>query len=206
MKEYLIGRGNDSDIVIPDESDQVSRHHVYLRIGFWGKMMMKDVSNNGTFANDVPLKKSEWERVSRKEHISLAKVWDLDWNTIPHPYRVTKIVLSVLIVLLLAGGGTAGYLYQDELGKWLGLKKEKKADSADIAEEKADSTKVDSTNTPKDSVAATQPVETKKTQKKTSKKKNNVTIKKDDPQLPEEDDTMNPSKRDKGIRSGEIIM
>ena len=206
MKEYLIGRGNDSDIVIPDESDQVSRHHAYLRIGVWGKMMMKDVSNNGTFANDVPLKKSEWERVSRKEHISLAKVWDLDWNTIPHPYRVTKIVLSVLIVLLLAGGVTAGYLYQDELGKWLGLKKEKKADSGDIAEEKADSTKVDSTNTPKDSVAATQPVETKKTQKKASKKKTNVTVKKDDPQLPEEDDTMNPSKRDKGIRSGEIIM
>lgn len=206
MKEYLIGRGNDSDIVIPDESDQVSRHHVHLKIGFWGKMMMKDISNNGTFANDVPLKKSEWEKVSRKDHISLAKVWDLDWNTIPHPYRVTKIVLSVLIILLLAGGGTAGYLYRDQLSKWMGLKKETKAETESISKEGSDLIKADSTNTPKDSVSAPQPEKANKPQKKTGKKKSSVSKKKKEPQMPEEDDTMDPSRRDKGIRAGEIIM
>ena len=104
MKEYLIGRGLDADIVIPDETDQVSRHHCYLRISFFGRMQLCDDSTNGTFINGETMEKGEWRNVSRKDKVSLAKVWELDWDEVPHPYRKPHILLAALLIAALIFG------------------------------------------------------------------------------------------------------
>ena len=55
MKRIVIGRGIDCDIVIPDEKDNVSRHHLVISFGLFGKMTISDTSSNGTFVNDRKL-------------------------------------------------------------------------------------------------------------------------------------------------------
>lgn len=52
MKKITVGRGNDCDIVIPDERDNVSRHHMVISFNLLGKMTISDTSSNGTFINE----------------------------------------------------------------------------------------------------------------------------------------------------------
>lgn len=200
MKEYTIGRGNDSDIVIPDESDQVSRKHCVLRIFFWGKMLLNDNSSNGTFVNGETLEPGTWYRVSRKDTVSLGKVWDLDWDEIPSPYRIKRIILSLVLLLLLGGGGTAAYIFRDDLSD---IFKEKKINMDDIEEENSntaiDSTKVDTLAVD----TATAPVKTpsKKQTAKPKKKKNagnNHNKSKEEKSKPETENSR--------IRAGEMIL
>lgn len=42
MKRIIIGRGIDCDIVIPDEKDNVSRHHLVISFGLLGKMTISE--------------------------------------------------------------------------------------------------------------------------------------------------------------------
>lgn len=52
--EMVIGRGNDSDIVLPER--QVSRHHVKIHYQD-GRYLLEDLeSKNGTFLNGQPVK------------------------------------------------------------------------------------------------------------------------------------------------------
>lgn len=204
MKEYIIGRGNDSDIVIPDESDQVSRKHCMLRVHFWGKMFLNDESSNGTYINGGKVESKTWLRVSRKDAISLGNVWDFDWNMVPRPYRIAKIILSVLLVLVLAGGGAAGYIFRDDIA---GLFREKNIKKVDFDEEnttaKTDSTAVDSTVV--DSAAAVTATNTNSTKpgRKSVKKsgsKKNVKVK-----IKPETEKPESKTDDRRMRAGEVI-
>lgn len=109
MKKLIIGRGNDCDIVIPDESDLVSRHHAELIFDFWGKMQIVDTSSNGTFLNGVRLAKGQPMEVRRTDVVSLAKKWEFDWETVKDPYAkqrpmtIAGISLGALALLGLLG-------------------------------------------------------------------------------------------------------
>ena len=109
MKKLTIGRGNDCDIVIPDDSDLVSRHHAELLFDFWGKMQIVDTSSNGTFLNGVRLTKDQPMEVRRTDMVSLAKKWDFDWETVKDPYAkqrpltIAGISLGALALLALLG-------------------------------------------------------------------------------------------------------
>ena len=64
MKRIIIGRGNDCDIVIPDDTDDVSRHHLVLSFNFLGKMTVSDTSSNGTYINNIRmLKGASWRQL-----------------------------------------------------------------------------------------------------------------------------------------------
>lgn len=106
MKNLIIGRGNDSDVVIPDESDLVSRKHCTLSFSFFGKMTITDNSANGTFVNGVRITRET--PVTRKDVISLANAWTLEWETIKDPYSSLRIVVGILCILFCLGAGGAG--------------------------------------------------------------------------------------------------
>ena len=55
MKKLTIGRNNACDIIIPDTTDLVSRKQAVLTYSFWGKMVLYDTSNNGTYVNGQKL-------------------------------------------------------------------------------------------------------------------------------------------------------
>lgn len=106
MKKIIIGRGNDSDIVIPDERDNVSRHHAILSFDFLGHMTLTDTSSNGTFMNDKRIEKDKPVGVSRKDKIRLGDAWQFDWHLVTDPYRKWRILcLAALLLVALAAVG-----------------------------------------------------------------------------------------------------
>ena len=105
MKKLTIGRNNACDIVVPDNTDLVSRKQAVLTYTFWGKMVLYDTSNNGTYINGKRLANGKGCQVTRKDNINFAHVCDFDWNTVKDPYRRVKaglllIPLAVVIVAL----------------------------------------------------------------------------------------------------------
>lgn len=108
MKKIIIGRSDACDIVINDVTDRVSRKQAVLTIGFWGKMVLYDTSNNGTFINGEPLPNGKGREVTRDDIICFARMVDLDWNKIPDPYRAVKrTIVAVLVVVGLVAGALA---------------------------------------------------------------------------------------------------
>lgn len=101
MKKLTIGRNNSCDIVIPDTSDLVSRKQAILTCTFWGKMVLYDTSNNGTYINGTKLENGKGRRVTRKDKINFAQVADLDWNEVEDPYRTMKLITLIGAVVLL---------------------------------------------------------------------------------------------------------
>ena len=105
MKKLIIGRNNACDIIIPDTSDLVSRKQAVLACYFWGKMMLYDTSNNGTYVNGEKLVSGKGIRVTRKDKVSFARIADLDWKEVKDPYRKHKIMAAIgtaLTVILAA--------------------------------------------------------------------------------------------------------
>ena len=104
MKKLTIGRNNACDIIIPDTSDLVSRKQAILSYSFWGKMVIYDTSNNGTYVNGQKLENGKGMPVTRKDKVTFARIADLDWNEIKDPYRKVKIIIaaSMTVVVLLA--------------------------------------------------------------------------------------------------------
>ncbi|MGN0213309.1 MAG: FHA domain-containing protein [Muribaculaceae bacterium] len=103
MKKLIIGRNNACDIVIPDTSDLVSRKQAVLTISFWGKMVIYDTSNNGTFINGKLLENGKGSRVTRADKVNFARVADLNWDEVKDPYKKVKIhslVVSVAVIAL----------------------------------------------------------------------------------------------------------
>lgn len=119
MKRIVIGRGVDCDIVIPDEKDNVSRHHLVISFGLFGKMTISDTSSNGTFVNDRKLLKGTSVPVTREDKVRLGCQWTLDWSLIKDPYVATRrILLGVVIFCLFALiGGSAWYYYKSSQPK-----------------------------------------------------------------------------------------
>ena len=95
MKKLTIGRNNACDIVIPDTSDLVSRKQAILSYSFWGKMVLYDTSNNGTFVNGQKLDNGKGIRVTRKDKVNFARIADLDWNEVKTPYRKTWLLCAI---------------------------------------------------------------------------------------------------------------
>lgn len=106
MKRIVIGRANDSDIVIPDDHDNVSRHHAVISFDFFGRMTLSDTSSNGTFINGTRMIKGASVPVTRNDQIQLGGAWMFDWGLVEDPYRKVRnisYVVITLVVLLLAG-------------------------------------------------------------------------------------------------------
>lgn len=119
MKRIIIGRGIDCDIVIPDEKDNVSRHHLVISFGLLGKMTISDTSSNGTFVNDRKLLKGASVPVTREDKVRLGSQWILDWSLVKDPYVATRRILlgvAIFCVLVLIGGG-AWYYYKSNQPK-----------------------------------------------------------------------------------------
>lgn len=104
MKNYTIGRDEGCDIVIHDDTDQISRRHAMLRIYPLGKIEIIPMGRNMTYLNGLPLRNDKVMRVHRGDVISLAKVKSLDWKMIPDPYssyrKMAWVVLFVIIALI----------------------------------------------------------------------------------------------------------
>lgn len=102
-KRIIIGRGTDCDITIPDETDNVSRHHLVISFNFFGKMKISDTSSNGTFINDNRMLKGSSVPVTRNDKIRLGAQWELDWNLVIDPFcKIRKVVIACLVVVVLA--------------------------------------------------------------------------------------------------------
>ena len=102
-KRIIIGRGTDCDITIPDETDNVSRHHLVISFNFFGKMKISDTSSNGTFINDNRMLKGSSVPVTRNDKIRLGAQWELDWNLVIDPFcKIRKVVIAWLVAVVLA--------------------------------------------------------------------------------------------------------
>lgn len=82
-KIYTIGREEGCDIVIPDNSDVISRVHATIRIESEDKIHITDQSRNGTYVNGMKISSNIEVPVSRKDVISFAHIVDFDWSLIP---------------------------------------------------------------------------------------------------------------------------
>lgn len=102
MKRIIIGRANDSDIIIPDEHDNVSRHHAVITFDFFGRMTLSDTSSNGTLINGTKMLKGTSIPVTRKDKIQLGGAWIFDWNLVEDPYKSIRRNSIILCVLLVA--------------------------------------------------------------------------------------------------------
>lgn len=115
MKRITVGRGNDCDVVIIDESDNVSRHHLVITFNFLGKMKVSDTSSNGTFINGTRMLKGASIPVTTADKIRLGSNMDLDWNLIKDPYRkIRTLTISILSLLIIAGVGAYFYILYKE--------------------------------------------------------------------------------------------
>lgn len=113
MKRIIIGRANDSDIVIPDEHDNVSRHHAVITFNFFGKMTLSDTSSNGTLINGTKMLKGTSIPVTRKDKIQLGGAWIFDWSLVEDPYKSLRrnfIIMSAVLIVI-AIGGISWYVY-----------------------------------------------------------------------------------------------
>ena len=109
MKVYSIGREVGCDIVINDNSDATSRRHATLTVMPSGKMTITDQSRNGTYVNGIKISPNVAVPVTRKDNISFAHVYRLDWNQIPKPVSILQYVIYGLIALAVIVGGIIGY-------------------------------------------------------------------------------------------------
>lgn len=104
-KVFTIGRDANCDIIIPDTTDVVSRLHATLRVD-GSKIFLTDQSLNGTYVNGLKMSSNVEIPVSRKDVVSFAHVYDLDWNLIPRRdwNALLKIgLLSIVALCVLAG-------------------------------------------------------------------------------------------------------
>lgn len=99
---YIIGREADCDIVLWNDSAEISRHHAQIRIDKKSKYWLMDTSLNGTYLNGMRLQSNQEVMVTRKDVITFAQQDRLDWNLIPKQSKKGLwITLSVLAALLI---------------------------------------------------------------------------------------------------------
>ena len=100
-KVYTIGRDPQSDIVINDNTDVVSRLHATIRIE-GSKMFLIDQSQNGTYVNGMRMSVNEEIPVSREDTISFANVAELDWTLLPDPKKAQMRTIGIVVAALIA--------------------------------------------------------------------------------------------------------
>jgi len=100
MKRITVGRSNDCDVVIFDETDNVSRKHLVISFDFFGKMRVSDTSSNGTFINGVRMIKGASIPVTKNDKIRLGSSIDFDWSMVEDPYKQVRIISSIFLIVL----------------------------------------------------------------------------------------------------------
>ena len=96
-KIYTIGREENCDIVIPDNTDVISRLHATIRVEPNNKMFLIDQSRNGTYINGMKMTSNVEIPITRKDVVSFAHIHELDWSLIPKPEKNwTKLILIAL--------------------------------------------------------------------------------------------------------------
>ena len=101
MKTISIGRDESCDIVITDRTNVVSRRHAVITIDNSGKMTITDYSSNGTYVNGIKMSENVAVPITRKDNISFAHVFELDWNMVPNVRsRNIKIILGSAIAVI----------------------------------------------------------------------------------------------------------
>ena len=105
-KIYTIGRDEGCDIVIPDSTDVISRLHATIRVESNNKIYLTDQSRNGTYINGMKMSSNVEIPVSRKDIVSLAHIYELDWSLVPKQRSKTKIFFEVVLLVALLGGAT----------------------------------------------------------------------------------------------------
>lgn len=100
-KVYTIGRDPQSDIVINDNTDVVSRLHATIRIE-GSKMFLIDQSQNGTYLNGMRMSANEEIPVTREDTISFANVAELDWTLLPDPKKAQMKTIGIVVAALIA--------------------------------------------------------------------------------------------------------
>lgn len=117
-KVYTIGRDPQSDIVINDNTDVVSRLHATICIE-GSKMFLIDQSQNGTYVNGMRMSANEEIPVTREDTISFANVAELDWTLLPDPKKAQMKTIGIVVATLIAIAAIVfGVLYfMDDKGK-----------------------------------------------------------------------------------------
>ena len=104
-KIYTIGRDEGCDIVIPDSTDVISRLHATIRVESNDKIFLIDQSRNGTYVNGMKMSSNVEIPVSRKDVVSFAHIYNLDWSLVPkHKGNTIKTILIILASLILMTG------------------------------------------------------------------------------------------------------
>ena len=107
LKQYTIGRGEDCQIRLQDNSQRISRSHATLKILDNGKIFITDHSSNGTFVNGVKISQNIDYPIKRGDSISFAHAADLNWDLIPKKNK--KNLLFTMIALIIIGIAMACY-------------------------------------------------------------------------------------------------
>jgi len=107
IKQYSIGRSDDSQIKIQDNSQKVSRNHATLKVLDNGKIFITDHSSNGTFVNGVKISQSVDYPVKRGDSISFAHVAELNWDLIPR--TANKLIYYLAGAIIVVGIGISLY-------------------------------------------------------------------------------------------------
>ena len=103
-KIYTIGRDEGCDIVIPDSTDVISRLHATIRVESNDKIFITDQSRNGTYVNGMKMSSNVEIPVSRKDVVSFAHIYNLDWSLVPkHKSNTIKVVAIILLIVALLG-------------------------------------------------------------------------------------------------------
>ena len=111
MKSYTIGREENSNIIISDPSKMVSRHHATLTVN-GTKMTIMDHSSNGTFINGIKISSNTPVPVTRKDVVSFANIYDLDWNRVPNPANKIVVICSSVLIAIAAIVAVTYYVVQ----------------------------------------------------------------------------------------------
>lgn len=102
-KIYTIGREEGCDIIIPDNSNVISRLHATIRIESEDRIYITDQSRNGTYVNGMKISSNVEVPVSRKDVISFAHIVDFDWSLIPrqkNKYLKWAIIIVPFIIIV----------------------------------------------------------------------------------------------------------
>ena len=118
-KIYTIGRDEGCDIVIPDSTDVISRLHATIRVESNDKIFLIDQSRNGTYVNGMKMSSNVEIPVSRKDVISFAHIYNLDWSLVPkhkgNTLKTALIILSCLIVMTGIAYAVISYLNKQDV-------------------------------------------------------------------------------------------
>ena len=99
-KIYTIGRDEGCDIVIPDSTDVISRLHATIRVESNDKIFITDQSRNGTYVNGMKMSSNVEIPVSRKDVVSFAHIYNLDWSLVPKQKRNAPKVISIILAII----------------------------------------------------------------------------------------------------------